>query len=220
VSFTPEKGERATGAISFFCIGLFLAGFIVYNREWFREILTGPVAISPDELSQAKSLQSLPSRLVRLEVAEYKETKVRQVSRRRSVQVTEYPLIRVADRWLPAAMDPGPRPRTVVGYLSALEESGLASSWDPSVMPDIARAIPAKDTKRLLPFRLDAKQNYNEMGRVVFFGCVGLSVLSFAVAGLYLRKLWATSPGEVPPSGDPFVTAPEKAPTVEAWRWR
>jgi hypothetical protein len=171
-------------------------------------------------LSQAKSLQSLPSRYVRLQVAEYKETGVRQVVRRRGVQVTEYPLLRVANRWLPAAMDSGSRPRTVVGYLGPLEGKEMASCWDPSVLTDITSKLPANDTQRLLPFRIDAKQNYHDLGRLLFFGTVGFSVLSFAVAGLCLRKLLATSPGEATLSENPLVATSEKASSTEEWRWR
>jgi hypothetical protein len=221
VKYTGNRGARAEEGVIFLLAGLALAGFAAYNREWFREIMTGPVAASPDELSQAKSLQSLPSRYVRLPVAEYKETGVRRVLRRRGVQVTEYVLIRVADRWLPAAMDPGPRPKTVVGYLGALQETGSGSCWDPDALPEIARRVPAKYSERMLPFRLDAKQDYDVMGRALLYGSVGLSLLSFALAGFYFWKLAAKSPGEVP-AGEmsAFVPTSGKSPAAEAWRWR
>jgi hypothetical protein len=83
VEYTPERGRQAEAALAFLVIGLVLAGLAVYNREWFREVLTGPLDVSPDELSQAKSLNSLPSRYVRLQVADYKETGVRRVVHRR-----------------------------------------------------------------------------------------------------------------------------------------
>src|SRR5439155_13350172 len=62
VEYTPERGRQAEAALGFLVLGLALAGFAGYNLEWFREILSGPAAVSTDELSQAKSLNSLPSR--------------------------------------------------------------------------------------------------------------------------------------------------------------
>jgi hypothetical protein len=199
--------------LSFLCIGLALAGFAVYNRAWFREILAGPVAVSPAELSQAKGLESLPSRYVCLQDADSKETGVRHVGGRGRHKVTEYVLIRVADRWLVAAMESGPRPRTVVGYLG----TWAGGDWDADVLPEIARKLPQSDAQRLLPFRLDAKQDHDGVGRVLLFGSVGLSLLSFAVAGLYLRKLCAKPP---PDEGPLLGTAPGNTPAGEEWRWR
>jgi hypothetical protein len=221
VEHTRKRTASAEEGVIFLLAGLALAGFAVYQREWFREILSGPAAVSPDELSQAKSLQSLPSRYVSLPVTTYKETGVRRVVRRRGGQVTEYVLIRVGGRWLAASMDPGARPRTVVGYLGGLEETGSGSCWDPDAMPEIARRLPAKEAERLLSFRLDAKQNYDAMGQILLFGSVGLSLLSFAIAGLYFRKAAAGSAVGTP-AGEAaaFVPGAVKSPAAEAWRWR
>ena len=218
MEYTRQRGDFASGALACFLIALGLAGFVVYKRDWFREIMTGPVAVSADQLSQATSLESLPSRYVRFQVAEYKETGVRHVTRRRSVQVTEYPLIRVGDRWLPAAMDSGSRPRTVVGYLGPLYGHEMASCWDSDALGEIARRLPAQDTQRMLGFRLDAKQNYHDLGRVLCYGSVAFSVFFLAISGCFLHKL-LKSPPPAPPvlatasGGAPAAAAPE-------WRWR
>ena len=216
MEYTPARGRQAEGALAFLVIGLALAGFAAYNREWFGEVLTGPVAVSPDELSQAQSLKSLPSRCVRLQAADYKETGVRRVVRRRGSQVTEYVLIRVADRWLPAAMGPGPRPGTVVGYLDAGGGWEFASCWDADALPEIARKLPPKDAQRLLPFHLDAQQDHDGLARALLFGSAGLSVLSLAAAGWFVCKLFAEPPGEKPV----VVTPSGNAPPGQEWRWR
>jgi hypothetical protein len=216
VEYTRQRGDYAIGAVACFLLAVGLAGFAVYKRDWFREIMTGPVTVSPDQLSQATSLESLPSRYVRFEVAEYKETGVRHVTRRRGVHVTEYPLIRVGDRWLPAALDGGSRPRTVVGYLGPLYGHEMASCWDPSALGEIASKLPAQDTQRILSFRLDAKQNYHDLGRMLCYGSVAFSVFFLAISAYFLRKL-LTSP---PPAQPQLVTASGSAPAAPEWRWR
>ena len=88
-------------------------------------------------------------------------------------------------------------------------------------MQEIATALPANSAQRLLSFRLDAKQDYYAVARMFLYSSVGLSLLSFAVAGWYLRKAFAKSPSEMPGTANPLVVTPAgERPAAEEWRWR